>query len=105
MNIMMEDNDIKTRRDAQVGDIYGREEQPKMEKLEFQLSLPFPSHDVYSLSDAPDVSIRLDGAHLIDGLRRMLECGIADDSGPEWLWDSMSMQKNIIHVDQDGVRE
>jgi len=95
-HITMDDLPNKQSRDKEVGDIFGREQLPILEKLEFQISVPLIPNR--AANDSPPISLKLEGDHVLDGLRLLTEVGYCDEGIQEWMSLVMSSASNKLTV-------
>lgn len=130
--IKMDDVDLKKGRDKEVGVVWGREELPVIERLEYEVSMLLifldplgtlmnsgflgiiPQIDLPLLPQAlaPDVltppfQLRFEGPNVLSGLRKAVEVGLAEGEGrmPGWLAEVSGLGINMVKVGEDWEKK
>ncbi|BGP17802.1 hypothetical protein JCM10213_001697 [Rhodosporidiobolus nylandii] len=98
----------KRARRAEVEEVFGEGEGdlPVLERLDYTVDLPYPTHSTFSTPSAshPPILMRFEGAHVLRGLRALVSAGLAEgkaDEGtqrapglPSWLAEAADMGVN-----------
>ncbi|ORY74101.1 kinetochore protein CHL4 like-domain-containing protein [Leucosporidium creatinivorum] len=116
--VELEEGSLQAAREKEVGEVWGREELPVLERLDYEIALPYPSTTTTpQLTDQPPFLLRLEGTHVLAGLRAAVAAGFADGGGeggsgfekegglPEWIGGAMGLGRNLVRVGGGGGGE
>lgn len=71
-----------------------------------QISLPYPTLDADVDDDdliPPPFLLRLEGNHVLQGLREAVDCGFVDGGLPSWIGEVAKEGRNALQVGERGV--
>ncbi|KAF8929772.1 hypothetical protein BGZ58_008691 [Dissophora ornata] len=93
-------------RDRFVATEFGRNAQPRLERIDLQLNLPYTSEakdfDLGRLTKQPfPIKVVLEGTNVIEGIKSLIPLGVAQNPMPKFLTELHSMATNSLTVDVD----
>lgn len=104
-DIVEDEEGPRRERQAEAGEVFGREGLPVLEKVDYEIDIPYPT-PVDSPTDdpPPPFLMRLEGSHVLNGLRYAVENGFADSALPSWLGEVAKEGRNALQVGERGIK-